>query len=116
VTNLTDGDDSTRWISTAESPATLTVDLDKPHNLDSVAINFAADTIASYSLQVSMDYVTWTELGTGTTNHQPSDVKEHSFTRGATKGRYVRIVAKDRWSEAEGNAIWEIRIYGQPAQ
>lgn len=115
VANVNDGNTSTRWISTPADNVTLSTDLGATYTLNKVGINWAGDTTKDYDIQVSTNNTAWTTVASGVTNNTtPQQIDTTSFSPAAT-GRYLRIVAKDRWNTAYGNSIYEIVVNGNPS-
>ncbi len=112
ITNLTDGNDNTRWISQPTRPVVATVDMAGIYTLNRVQVVWAANTIKDFTIQVSSDNSSWTTITTGVTdNTAKQDVNYTSFTATA-KGRYLRINGTSAWNSAFGNSVWEVRAYG----
>lgn len=112
ISNMTDGNLNTRWISQPQSPVNATIDLQGVYSLNRVVVTWAADTIRNYQLQMSVDGSSWTTFVSGVTNNtQKQETNLTSFATTA-KGRYLRIVGTDRWNTAYGNSIWEAAAYG----
>jgi hypothetical protein len=77
-----------------------------------VDVLWAGDTTRSYQIQVSGNNSSWTTVASGTTsNTSPQAISTSSFTTTPT-GRYVRLVAVDRWNSSYGNSVWEMGVYG----
>lgn len=112
VTNITDQDASTRWISEPTSPVTLTVDLEAVYDLSKLTIVWAGDTIKNFTLSVSTDTSNWTTIYTGTTNNSPTQSVDYTSFSNTARGQYVRIIGTDRWNSSYGNSIWEVMAYG----
>jgi peptidoglycan/xylan/chitin deacetylase (PgdA/CDA1 family) len=112
ISNMTDDNDATRWISNPSRPVTATVDMGGVYTLSRIQIVWAADTIKNYSLAVSNDATNWTTITTGITNNTPRQTVEHATFSPAAKGRYLRITGTDAWNTTFGNSIWEVRAYG----
>lgn len=110
--HITDGSLSTRWISLPSSPANITTDLGGVYDLSRVVIVFAADTIRNYTVSVSTDGSTFTQVSSGTTNNTESQTVSITSFSATPKARYLRITAVDRWNAAFGNSLWEVEAYG----
>ncbi len=112
VTNITDQNTSTRWISEPTSPVTLTVDLEAVYDLSKLTIIWAGDTIKNYTIGVSTDATNWTTIITNVTNNSPTQTVDYTSFSSTPRGQYLRIVGSDRWNSSYGNSIWEIMAYG----
>jgi hypothetical protein len=112
IQNVTDGDDTTRWISTAMSPVDVTADLGGTYTLSRVAIYWAGDTISTFTLQISSDRARWTTILSGKTSGVMQDSSEYSEFSAPATGRYFRIHGTGRWNTVFGNSIYEVRAYG----
>lgn len=114
VSYINDGDESTRWISTPNDNITVGTDLGAVYALSKVSILWAPDTTKDYAIQVSRDNINWTTVATNTTNndqHNPQLINTVNFGTTPT-GRYIRVLALNRWNNTYGNSIWEIGVYG----
>ena len=115
ITNMTDGNANSRWISQPTSPMNATVDMGASYSLSKVTIVWAADTIKNYQIQVSSDNTTWTTIASGVTNNTTKQSVDYTSFGATATGRYLRIVGTDRWNTAYGNSIWEVEAYGTPS-
>jgi hypothetical protein len=112
---VNDGNESTRWISVPQDNVTLSTDLGASYDLKKVSILWAGDTVKNYQIQTSANNSNWITVATGATNNtSPLLIDTTTFSPAAT-GRYLRIVAIDRWNTTYGNSIWEIGAYGTSA-
>jgi hypothetical protein len=110
--SINDKDESTRWISSPTDGVTLSTDLLSNYTISKISILWAADTTKDYQIQISADNKSWTTIATGATNNSATQlITVTNFTTTAL-GRYVRVVALDRWNSSYGNSIYEIGIYG----
>ena len=112
ITHVTDQNDSTRWISQPQSPVNMTVDLGGVYDMNRVVIVFAADTIRNYTVSVSTNGSSYTQISSGTTNNTESQTITITSFSNTPKGRYLRITGHDRWNASYGNSIWEVEAYG----
>ena len=110
---MTDNDDATRFISTPESPITLTADLGASYLLERIEITWAGDTIQNFTLAVSTNQQDWTTILTGMTRNLTIDAETYTSFAATPTGRYLRIVGHDRRESSYGNSIWEVRAYGK---
>jgi len=105
-TNAVDGLASTRWSSTSTDPQYLVVDLKAVYALNKIVVNWEAAYAKTYTISVSKDSITWTNVVTvaagvaGVTN----------FTINAS-GRYVKINGTTRGT-VYGYSLYEIEVYG----
>jgi hypothetical protein len=81
-----DGSTATPWEATA-SQATLTVQLAKRTNIDSVTVTRGSTASFSYNVETSTDGSTWHVVGTAPATS--SGVDTFNFT--PTKAQYVRL-------------------------
>lgn len=90
----------------------MTADLGGVYDLNRVVIVFAADTIRNYTVSVSTNGTSFTQIASGTTNNTETQTVNITSFSGTAKGRYLRITATDRWNSAYGNSVWEVEAYG----
>lgn len=103
-----DGDDNTRWESAFEDPQTLTITLDKNYFLGEVKIHWEAANAKSYTLEVSIDNTSWTEVystTTGADGHRWDEIALNSV-----EARYIKIHGTER-NLTYGYSIWEVEAY-----
>ena len=112
IAHATDQNTSTRWISQPQSPMNMTADLGGVYDLSRVVVVFAADTIRNYTVSVSTNGSSYTQIASGTTNNTESQTVNITSFSGTPKGRYLRITGVDRWNASYGNSIWEVEAYG----
>lgn len=103
---ITDGDDSTRWSSSFADPQWVAIDLGKPVMIDHVRLLWEDAYASAYSVQVSTDSKTWTDVyhtvdGTG-------DLETIKFAPAAA--RYVRIFGTKRATEF-GYSLFSVEVY-----
>ena len=109
---LTDGNQTTRWISQPSSPVAVTTDLGASYTLSKVSVLWAGDTINHFQIQLSADNATWTTIAAGQTNNTSPQYADYTSFSATPTGRYFRIVGTDRWNGSYGNSIWEAAAYG----
>jgi hypothetical protein len=115
LSNMTDKNESSRWISAPADGGYVQFDLGASYTLSKLSILWAGDTVKDYQVQVSTNASTWTQVATGVTNNTtPQLITSTSFSPAAT-GRYLRLHLLDRWNTSYGNSIWEMGAYGSPA-
>ena len=122
-----DGDKGTRWGSNGASHYAAVgesagdwwyVDLGGTYTIDQVKILFEAAAPTDYDLLVSNNAVSWTVIGTYTTQpntgNTDANYNEYNFTNKV--GRYVKIFARAAtFDMAYGISIWEFEVYGDRA-
>ena len=122
-----DGNMGTRWGSYGASHYAAVgesagdwwyVDLGGTYRIDQVKILFEAAAPTDYDLLVSNNAVSWTVIGTYTTEpnigNTDANYNEYNFTNKV--GRYVKIFARDAtFGMAYGISIWEFEVYGDRA-
>jgi lysophospholipase L1-like esterase len=116
LSNITDGSESTRWISQPSIPMAITVDLEAIYDLSEITIVVAADTIQNYTLELSSDGATWSQIHSGTTNNTPSQTVTITSFQATPEGRYLRLNALSTHNATYGNSIWEIDASGRFVQ
>jgi beta-glucosidase len=100
-----DGDPTTRWSSAFSDPQWITVDLGSVQTIARVRLNWENASAQSYSLQLSTDNNTWTNVCT--TTNGPGSINDLA-TLGS--GRYVRLYSTRR-NTAYGDSLWEFEVY-----
>lgn len=114
VYKVNDKDESSRWISNPADNTTLTTDLGTHYTLDKVSVLWAGNTTKNFDIQMSSDNVTWRTVASGVTNNMQAQLIDTTTFSASPSGRYLRVLAKDRWNIAYGNSIFEIGVYGSP--
>ena len=94
------------------------VDLGGTYRIDQVKILFEAAAPTDYDLLVSNNAVSWTVIGTYTTEpntgNTDANYNEYNFTNKV--GRYVKIFARNAtFNMAYGFSMWEFEVYGDRA-
>lgn len=110
---MTDNDDRTRFISTPDSPITLTVDLGGTFTLGRIDIIWAGDTINKFTVSMSPDKNAWTEILNGKTLNQMIEPESYSTFTATPTGRYLQIKGVDRHNSEYGNSIYEVRAFAK---
>ena len=122
-----DGNMGTRWGSSGASHYAAVgesagdwwyVDLGGTYRIDQVKILFEAAAPTDYDLLVSNNAVSWTVIGTYTTQpntgNTDANYNEYNFTNKV--GRYVKIFARDAtFDMAYGFSMYEFEVYGDRA-
>ncbi|MEV6923198.1 DUF1996 domain-containing protein [Dactylosporangium sp. NPDC051485] len=101
-----DGDTGTRWSSAFADPQWLQVDLGAPATLGRVVLNWERAYATVFTLQVSSDATTWTQVyatQSGTGGKQTIPV--------AGTARYVRLTGTAR-ATGYGYSLWEFQVFG----
>ena len=101
-----DGDEDTYWSSAFQDDAWLAVDLREPKKIGRVNILWENAYAKSFSVQVSPDGRTWTDVYK--TNHGNGGLSEITFK--PVTARHVRVLCTQRGTQW-GNAIRELEIF-----
>ncbi len=116
IGNMTDGNLSTRWISTPQDNITATVDMAGVYSLDQITLTWAGNTTRNYALSISLDGTNWTTIYTGTNSGSASETAVIDSFSNLAVGRYLRITCIDRQPAATsgnwGHSIWEVAATG----
>ncbi|HZZ19327.1 MAG TPA: discoidin domain-containing protein [Opitutaceae bacterium] len=115
--NGVDGDPSTSWSSGPFDPSWLAVDLGEARKISRVRIEWGVEYAPKFSVQVSSDGNSWSEVSSATNSGVPAS--EARFP--ATSARYVRVVGTDRLMDKPGHlgnnqrshAIRELEVFEQ---
>ncbi|WP_207953266.1 polysaccharide lyase family 8 super-sandwich domain-containing protein [Paenibacillus agricola] len=102
-----DGSMTTRWSSQQADPQWISVDLGSSQSVSRVKLNWETAYAKSYSIQVSNDATTWTDVYSTTTGDGTID--DISFT--AVNARYVRMNGTQRFNTNWPYSLWEFEIY-----
>ena len=103
---VNDGDDSTRWGSSFSDPQWIAVDLGKRVTIDHVNLLWEAAYASAFSIQVSQDGKTWTDVYT--TANDTGDWETIKFAPVAA--RYVRMYGTKRATKF-GYSLFSFEIY-----
>lgn len=114
LSNINNGIESDRWISNALSNVSISTDLGASYVLSKVSVLWAANTTRGYDIQMSHDNVTWKTIASGSTDGSSQQLINTTSFSVSPSGRYLRILAKDRWNDTFGNSIFELGAYGTP--
>jgi PKD repeat protein len=109
ASNVTDGDATTRWSSLYADPQWLYVDLLSVFSLRSVILNWEVANAKNYSLDFSVDGITWTNAITK--NAMATGLRNDTITLNNQNARYVRVSGTAR-NTIYGYSIFEIQVYG----
>lgn len=93
------------------------VDLGDYYRVDLIKILFERANPSDYDLLISNNAVSWTVLGTYTTESKygntATDYNEYDFSANPKVGRYVKIFVRQGYSNLEwGVSMWEFEVYG----
>lgn len=109
-TNLTDGDETTRWSSAAsDTEMTATIDLGAPAALYGVRLNWEHAHATRYVLECSVDGARWTALG----GERAGRIGEQRLALSGEKARWVRVRGLEK-STPYGISLWSFNVYGKP--
>jgi YVTN family beta-propeller protein len=102
-----DGNTATRWSSAYSDPQWLQIDLGATRSITRVVLNWEVAYGRAYTVQVSNDAATWTNLFSTTTGDGGID----DLTGLSGSGRYVRVFGTQRGTQW-GYSLWEVEVYG----
>lgn len=105
-----DGDSATRWASAVSDPQSLTVDLGRSHDLTRLVLLWEDAFASAYSVQVSDDGNSWTDLYSTSAGDGGID----DLTGLTGRGRYLRWTGTGRGT-SDGYSLWEIYLFGDYA-
>ena len=106
ASNVTDGDDSTRWSSNFADPQWVAIDLGKPVTIDHVHLVWEDAYASVYSVQVSTDSLHWTDVSH--TENGTGDPETLRFAPVAV--RYVRVYGTKRATKF-GYSLFSVEVY-----
>ncbi|MDQ1682501.1 MAG: beta-glucosidase, partial [Frankiaceae bacterium] len=110
--NAVDGDLTTRWASAWSDPQTLTLDLGALADLNSVVLHWEPAFAVAYTVDVSADGTTWTNVATQTAG--AGGVETLPVPAG-TNARYVRLTGTQRTTiggAQYGYSLYEVDVLG----
>jgi hypothetical protein len=102
-----DGNTGTRWSSAFSDPQWIYVDLGASYTVSQVKLNWQNSYGKSYTIQLSADAASWTDVYSTTTGDGGID----DITFAGTDARYVRMYGTVR-ATGYGYSLWEFEIYG----
>jgi beta-glucosidase len=102
-----DGDLTTRWSSAFSDPQTLELDLGARASISEIKLTWEAAFGSAYTLEVSNDRSTWTNVETVTAGDGGTD----DFTGLTATGRYVRLTGTQR-ATPYGYSVYEFEVDG----
>ena len=101
-----DGDAGSYWSSEFKDDAWLAVDLGEKHKISRVVIQWEAAYAKAFSVQVSTDGQTWTNVYQ--TDEGKGGVSEIKFS--PVEARHVRLYCTKRGTQW-GNAVYEMQVF-----
>lgn len=107
--NAVDGSIASRWSSNYSDPQFLYVDLGAPFTVSRVLITWEDAYAKNYSIDTSLDSITWQTIFTNTGN----SVLINDLNLSPVSARYVRMTGLKR-ATGYGYSIKEFEIYGAP--
>ncbi|HKI68556.1 MAG TPA: discoidin domain-containing protein, partial [Verrucomicrobiae bacterium] len=108
--NAFDGNPTTRWSSAFSDPQWIEVDLGSVQDITRVLLNWENASAQSYSIQLSSDNNTWTNVYS--TTNGPGSINDLAAIG---SGRYVRMYGTKR-NTPYGNSLWEFKVYSIPQE
>ena len=108
ATAAVDGNTGTRWSSQFSDSQWLQVDLGATYDVDEVRINWEAAFARGFSVQISANASSWTNLYTTAAGTGGAQVLPVTGT-----GRYVRLNLTARATQW-GYSLWEFQVFGVP--
>ena len=105
ATNIVDGDDSSKWVSTATEGQSVTIDLEKSYLINNIEILYDRYIVSGYQVQISDDGINWNELA----NEGVASVSLSNTQAGMARARYVRVNYTGNTSYV---LIKEIKVWG----
>jgi len=106
ASNVTDGDDSTRWSSSFSDPQWVAIDLGKSVTIDHVKLLWEDAYASAYSIQVSQDGKNYADVYT--TQNGTGDPETIKFAPVAA--RFVRVYATKRATQF-GVSLFSVEVY-----
>ena len=106
VSNVNDGDDSTRWSSNFSDPQWVAIDLGKPTVIDHVHLLWEDAYASAFSVQVSQDGQHYTDVYA--TENGTGDPETIHFA--PVSARYVRVYATKRATKF-GVSLFSVEVY-----
>lgn len=105
-----DGNTNTRWESASADPQFLQLDMGKSMYFTKVVLNWEAAYGKAYTLDVSDNGTSWTNVFSTTTGRGGIE----TITLDGQKGRYIRMNGTTR-ATGYGYSLWEFDAYGLAA-
>jgi hypothetical protein len=101
-----DGNTGTRWSSAFADPQWIQVDLGSTATVSRVVLTWEAAYARSYTIQISANASTWTNIYSTTAGAGGTETLSVSGS-----GRYIRMYGTVR-STAYGYSLWEFQVFG----
>lgn len=108
VSNVTDGDASTRWESKTADPQWIQVDLGSEQDLGRVEIAWEAAAAKNFTIEVSDDGSSWNTVATLENTTAP--VTTVAELPAGTSGRYVRVNGTSRLTQY-AYSLYSLSVY-----
>jgi uncharacterized delta-60 repeat protein len=108
ASNVTDGNLSSRWSSQFSDSQWIYVDLGAVYTINQVVLRWEAAYGRRYTIQLSSDASTWSNVYSTTTGD--GGVDDITLASPAS-GRYVRLLGTQRGT-VYGYSLWEFEVYG----
>ncbi|MGL1936523.1 MAG: discoidin domain-containing protein [Fibrobacterales bacterium] len=108
VSNLTDGDDGSRWASVFQNNQEVIVDLGETTDIQKVVLKWEAAYASYYKLQFSHDQYSWT-TGISYTN-AGGDGGVDEITQDFGDYRFMKVILVER-STQYGFSLYEVEVY-----
>jgi uncharacterized delta-60 repeat protein len=108
ASNVTDGNLSSRWSSQFSDSQWIYVDLGSVYTINRVVLRWETAYGRGYTIQVSNDASTWSDVYSTTTGDGGLD--DITLSSSAS-GRYVRLLGTQR-ATAYGYSLWEFEVHG----
>ncbi|RKN04873.1 DUF1080 domain-containing protein [Streptomyces radicis] len=105
--NAVDGDPATRWGSAYADPQSITVDLGAEHALTGVRLAWETAYARAYTIETSVDGVTWETVHTATAGDGGLD----EIALDGTVARHVRLTGTERATQW-GYSLWDLAVFG----
>ena len=112
--NAVDGDPNTRWSSAYEDDQWIQVDLGSTQSFDTVYILWEQAFALNYTVQVSADANTWTDVQSVTNDTPLGDRAVQTEDIPAQNARYLRIQCGARATQW-GDSMWTLSVFDSSA-
>ncbi|MDD0858726.1 discoidin domain-containing protein [Arthrobacter alpinus] len=108
ASNLTDGDQNTRWESADNKAAALSVDLGSVQKVGGIAAEWAANAPAGYAVETSKDGVFWDRV----TTHEVAGAGPDQLTFPTAEARFVRLAGLTPSAGFDTVGAWSLGVQG----
>lgn len=105
--SLTDGGAPRRWESQATDPQWVRVDLGRVQSITRVVLDWEQAAAKKYSVLVSADGTTWTQVGVENNGNGGSDTVAFP----AVRARYVHVAMTERLYPQWAYSMYDLRVY-----